>query len=287
MDILSISKGSPDFPPLLTQIPDPPKVIYARGDLSLLKSYTTLGIVGTRKATAYGLSITEKLTKELATRGIIIISGLARGIDATAHKATLEVGGKTIAVLGNSLNTIYPPEHKGLAEDIIKNGGLIISEYAVGEEIFKANFVARNRIIAGLSRAVLVTEAPDGSGALITASLALDYNREVLAVPGDITRETSYGTNKLIGMGAKVVTGVSDILEVYNLLPLTDIRPLNTNFSENQKKIIELLSKKGSLNLAELAEVTSIEITELSQELTQLELAEKIRTFVDGKYTLT
>ena len=287
MDILSISKGSPDFPPLLTQIPDPPKVIYARGDLSLLKSYTTLGIVGTRKATAYGLSITEKLTKELATRGIIIISGLARGIDATAHKATLEVGGKTIAVLGNSLNTIYPPEHKGLAEDIIKNGGLIISEYAVGEEIFKANFVARNRIIAGLSRAVLVTEAPDGSGALITASLALDYNREVLAVPGDITRETSYGTNKLIGMGAKVVTGVSDILEVYNLLPLTDIRPLNTNFSENQKKIIEFLSKKGSLNLAELAEVTSIEITELSQELTQLELAEKIRTFVDGKYTLT
>src|SRR3989344_4339151 len=274
MDILSISNGSPDFPPLLTQIPDPPKVIYARGDLSLLKSYTTLGIVGTRKATAYGLSITEKLTKELATRGIIIISGLARGIDATAHKATLGVGGKTIAVLGNSLNTIYPPEHRGLAEAIIKNGGLIISEYAVGEEIFKANFVARNRIIAGLSRAVLVTEAPDGSGALITASLALDYNREVLAVPGDITRETSYGTNKLIGMGAKVVTGVSDILEVYNLLPLTDIRPLNTNFSENQKKIIELLSKKGSLNLAELAEVTSIEITELSQELTQLELAE-------------
>ena len=287
MDILSILKGSPDFPPLLTQIPDPPKVIYARGDLSLLKSYTTLGIVGTRKATAYGLSITEKLTKELATRGIIIISGLARGIDATAHKATLGVGGKTIAVLGNSLDTIYPPEHKGLAEDIIKNGGLIISEYAVGEEIFKANFVARNRIIAGLSRAVLVTEAPDGSGALITASLALDYNREVLAVPGDITRETSYGTNKLIGMGAKVVSGVSDILEIYNLLPLTDIKPLNTNFSENQKKIIEFLSKKGSLNLAELAEVTSIEITELSQELTQLELAEKIRTFVDGKYTLT
>lgn len=213
MRIQEISIGNQDYPKQLKEIYDPPSRLYVLGNKQLLKE-KGIAIVGARKATEYGKKVAQQISKQLSGIGINIISGLALGIDTCAHLGTLQEKsiGKTIAVLGSGLDKIYPKENIELARRIIKSGGCIISEYPVGTSASKLNFPQRNRIISGLSKGVLVVEASEKSGSLITADFALEQGREVFAVPGDINKETSKGTNNLIKQGAKIVTSYIDII---------------------------------------------------------------------------
>ncbi|MFQ5752996.1 MAG: DNA-processing protein DprA, partial [bacterium] len=198
-----------EYPRLLKQIYDPPAFLFIKGTLEPTDK-DAIGIVGTRRPTAYGKIVTERLTSELAQKGLTIVSGLAYGIDTLAHKQALQSGSRTLAILGSGVDVIYPYENKKLSEKIISNGA-IISEFPMGTEPDRNNFPRRNRIICGLSLGVVVIEAGTKSGALITAALALDQNREVFAVPGNIDNPKSIGTNELIKQGAKVVTSAEDI----------------------------------------------------------------------------
>ena len=202
--------GDPGYPSLLGHIPSSPPVLYVRGVLSEADGMA-VAMVGSRRASPYGLATADRLSAELATRGITIVSGLARGIDAAAHAGALRAGGRTIAVLGCGIDTVYPPEHRGLAGRIAAAGALV-SEFPLGTPPHRANFPRRNRLISGLSLGVVVVEAAAGSGALITARWALEQGRDVFAVPGRASAETSRGTHQLLREGAKLVEDWMDIL---------------------------------------------------------------------------
>lgn len=210
-----VSSIDRDYPANLRQISDAPPVLYYKGTL-LPEDDLGVAVVGSRAATVYGRQVTEKLVSELASSGLVIVSGLARGIDSIAHKAALNAGGRTIAVLGSGVDTIYPPENRDLAEKIAQNGA-IVSEFPLGFPSVPSNFPARNRIISGLSLGVLVTEAASDSGSLITAGQAAEQGREVFAVPGPITSRMSEGVNQLIKEGVHPATEVEDILEILDI----------------------------------------------------------------------
>jgi DNA processing protein len=203
------------YPRLLKQIADPPPVLYVRGSLTDADAWA-IGIVGTRRASVYGREVAESLAAGLAQNHITVVSGMARGIDAFAHHSALKAGGRTVAVLGCGVDVVYPPEHRKLAEQIIENGALV-SDYPPGTQPDATNFPPRNRIISGMSLGVVVVEADERSGALITSEFAADQGREVFSVPGNIFNRSSRGTNKLIQKGAKLILGVEDILEELNL----------------------------------------------------------------------
>jgi DNA processing protein len=207
--LLAIS--DPAYPQFLREIFDPPPVMYLRGDASLLHA-VMVGVVGSRRATTYGLAATERLAADLASAGLTITSGMARGIDTAAHKAALGVQGKTIAVLGCGVDIVYPSENRRLADDIAAKG-LIVSEFPMGSPGYPQNFPIRNRIISGMSSGVLVVEGAQYSGSSITARLALDQGREVFAVPGNITSKMSWGPNLLIKQGAHVVQDWHDVVD--------------------------------------------------------------------------
>ena len=208
-----VAYSSDDYPPRLKQIPDPPLVLYVRGDVKAL-SQLGVAIVGTRRPTAYGSQVAQRLARDLAQRQLVIVSGLARGIDSAAHRGALEAAGKTVAVLGSGIDVIYPRENKRLAEQVSECGALI-SEFPPGTSPAPENFPIRNRTISGLSLGVLVIEAAEYSGSLITARLALEQNREVFAVPGNITSAQSFGPNHLIKQGAKLVDEWIDVIEEF------------------------------------------------------------------------
>lgn len=214
MQIEEISIDNKEYPKQLKNIYDPPQKIYVLGNREILKQ-GGIAIVGSRNASEYGKKVALKISKELSQKGFHIISGLAKGIDTYAHLEIVKSNnkGKAIAVLGNSLENIYPRENRDLAIEIIKTGGCIISEYPIGSKTEAKNFPERNRIISGLSRGVVIIEAAEKSGALITADFALENGTEVFAVPGNIFSNTSIGTNNLIKEGAKIVTSTKDILE--------------------------------------------------------------------------
>lgn len=217
-----ITWHDPEYPALLKEISAPPFVLYYKGRLEGWKN--RLAVVGSRKFSAYGEKAIAELLPPLIESGLLIVSGLALGIDALAHRKTLESKGTTWAVLGSGIDdkNIYPPANRRLAKEIIDSGGMLLSEFPPGTPPCKQNFPQRNRIIAGLAQATLVVEAKEKSGALITANYALDANREVLAVPGNIFSESSAGPNKLIKQGAKTISEAADILEVYGLTPIND-----------------------------------------------------------------
>jgi DNA processing protein len=247
--ITTISLGEAAYPKLLGEIADPPHTLFVRGSLQPLEVRPAVAIVGTRRATQYGILAAEKITGELAAAGVVIVSGLALGIDGTTHRAAIAAKTPTIAVLGSGVNTrtITPVTHQKLAEEIIASGGAVISEYPPGFAPTHYSFPARNRIIAGLSRGTLVVEAPEESGALITARAALDYNREVFAVPQPITNINGRGCNKLIQQGAQLVTNGHEILDTLNIqdltsLPLQKPRPLPE--SPTEARILECLSNE-------------------------------------------
>lgn len=199
------------YPKVLKEIHDPPITLFAKGNINLLTE-TSLAIVGCRNATNYGLLTSKKLAYELAKKNILIVSGLAKGIDSYAHLGALEAGGKTIAVLGCGVDIPYPIQNVGLYKEILKNN-LIISEYIVGTKAKAGNFPARNRIISGLSQGVIVVEAKENSGSMITVDFALEQGRNVYCVPGNINSLNSFGTNGLIKQGAKLITSSKDVLE--------------------------------------------------------------------------
>ena len=212
------------YPRLLARIDDPPCVLFLRGKI-LPQDALAIAIVGTRHATPYGLAQAEQLAGSLARAGFTIISGLARGIDAAAHRGALKAGGRTLAVLGGGVLNIYPPEHKGLADEVASNG-CVISESPPLSEPLSGSFPQRNRIISGLSLGTIIVEAPERSGALITARLAMEQNREVFAVPGRIDSRTSRGCHRLIRDGAKLVETADDVIE--ELGPLGESIPRDT-----------------------------------------------------------
>ncbi|WP_018132574.1 DNA-processing protein DprA [Effusibacillus pohliae] len=208
-----IHQTDPEYPPVLLQIPDPPHILFVKGEFSPTDQ-RSIAVVGARNATNYGLLVTNKLCTELAAGGVTIISGLAIGIDATAHAAALQAGGRTIAVLACGLLRVYPPQNRLLAERISRQG-VLLSEFSPFTHAHPGMFPIRNRLIAGLARGVLVVEAARKSGSLITADQALEQGRDVFAVPGPITSPLSQGTNDLIRQGAKMITGVEEIWEEY------------------------------------------------------------------------
>ena len=212
-DIKVLNYNDEKYPENLKNINMSPTKLYYMGDIDLLNKKRKIAIIGCREYSEYGKIVSERFAYELANLGFVIISGAARGIDSFSHKATLKTNVGTIAVLGNGLNYVYPPENKELEERILENNGLIISEYDIGIRPSKYTFPARNRIISALSDGVLVIEARKNSGSQITVDFALDQGKNVYAIPGDITRINTEGTNELIKQGAKLVTCVSDILE--------------------------------------------------------------------------
>jgi len=215
--IWPLTLADEEYPPLLREIDSPPFVLYiksglSRAELKTFFSFPSLAVVGTRKITSYGRQITKQLTQELAQAGLVIVSGMARGVDSVAHWTALEAGDRTVAVLGCGVDIIYPPENRGLYQSILKNG-LVMSEFPPGTLPLPGNFPSRNRIIAGMSLGVLVSEGARKSGSLITASLAAEFGREVFAVPGPINSKLSAGPMFLIKNGAKLVSKTEDILE--------------------------------------------------------------------------
>ncbi len=207
---VAVTLTDPRYPAQLREIYDPPVVLFARGRVELLQS-TLFGVVGTRRPTPYGLAATERLAGDLARAGLVIVSGMARGIDTTAHKATLAAQGDTVAVLGCGVDVVYPAENRKLAEEIAKKG-LILSEFGMGSTAFPQNFPIRNRIISGIGVGLLVVEGAQYSGSAITARLAIDQGKDVFAVPGNITSKMSWGPNLLIKQGAKLVQDWNDVV---------------------------------------------------------------------------
>ncbi len=268
-----------DYPPLLKHISDPPLCLFVRGNLSNIAF--PLGVVGTRKITPYGKIVTERLIEPLVHTGITIVSGLALGIDGLAHNLTLKAKGRTIAVLGGGVDTgtLHPSAHEKLAEKIIEHGGAIISEYPPGTVPFVYSFPKRNRIIAGMTLGTLVIEAGEKSGSLITAQCALDYNREVFAVPQNITSESSLGTNHLIKMGAKVVTQAEDILEVIQgtqKIPSVSIEKILVPQSPEEQKLLVWISHTP-IHIDEVVKNSGIESRIVSSTLTLMEMRGDIK----------
>lgn len=244
-----------------------------------------IAIVGSRKVTAYGKSVTAQLAGELARGGVVVVSGLALGIDGIAHRAALDAGGLTIAILAGGLDKIYPGTHYQLAQQIVAQGGALISEYPLGTPSLKYNFIERNRLVSGLSRAVLITEAAEKSGTLHTATFALEQGRDVLAVPGNITSPQSAGTNRLIKTGAMPVTCIEDVFRALDIRsqPKLRIRPRGSNSEE--QAIIDLLAQ-GEDDGAVLLEKTALEVVKFNQALTMLEITGKIRSLGANKWML-
>ncbi|HNS40104.1 MAG TPA: DNA-processing protein DprA [Promineifilum sp.] len=260
------------YPELLREIPAAPPLIFVRGGFEPVDRWS-VAVVGTRRLTAYGRQVTRDLVAGLVRNGVTVISGLARGLDAVAHRTALEGGGRTIAVMACGIDKIYPPEHRDLAREIIDGHGAIISDYPFGSEPESAHFPARNRLISGLSLGVLVIEAGEKSGALITSRFALEQNREVFAVPGNINSPASIGTNRLIQQGGKLVTRVEDILEELNLKMVAEQAVANVVLPETAEEaaLISQLSSQP-VHIDELARLTGLPSSLVSGTLTIMEL---------------
>lgn len=240
-----------------------------------LMSRPRVAIVGSRKVSPYGKLVTTQFARELAEQGIVIVSGLALGVDAIAHKAALEAGGLTIAVLPGGLDRVYPATHKSLADRIVRRGGALITEYPAGTSIMKHNFIGRNRIVSGMSDALLITEAASNSGTMHTARFALEQGKDVLAVPGNITSPTSAGTNNLIRAGATPATCLEDILNVLGLGLVT--RGVQSSDNPEEQLILDLLH----LNIRdgdELLQRAGMPVTEFSHILTMMEITGKVKS---------
>lgn len=278
LDLEIVTFEDPGYPENLRNIPGAPIVLYVKGKITK-EDNLAIGIVGSREASFYGLSNAVKFSAGLAIEGFTVVSGLARGIDTAAHRGALKAGGRTIAVLGSGFKNIYPPENAGLSEEIAQNGA-VVSEFPLDEKPCRENFPRRNRIISGLSLGLLVAEAAKNSGALITADFALEQGREVFAFPGRIDSSNSFGANELIKQGAKLVSGVQDILEEFNLVSESAVKkqepasPVLSN--ENENRIYELITRQA-IPLDELIEKAGLDISRVSGILLSLQVRRLIR----------
>jgi DNA processing protein len=272
-----------DYPGRLREVNGSPPVLYVRGDL-LPEDEWAVAIVGTRRMTSYGRQIAEKVARTMASSGVTVVSGLARGVDAVAHRAALDAGGRTLAVLGSGIDRIYPPEHKRLAEKI-SNRGALISDYPFGTPPEAFNFPPRNRIISGLSMAVVVIEAGTRSGALITASFAADQGRDVFAVPGNINAPQSKGANALIQKGARPMLDPRDILEALNLTKITEYRTARTVLPSDAKEaqMFNILANEP-LHVDDISSQTELPIEEVTATLALMELKGMVRQVGGMRY---
>ena len=288
-----VSKDDPSYPPCLKEIYDPPLVLYVRGDPEIL-TRPGIAMVGTRHPTPYGLGMAERLACDLAAQGLIIISGMARGVDTASHRGAISAKGKTLAVFGTGVDVIYPKENSRLSEQILALGGALISEFPLGTAAFPQNFPIRNRIISGMSVGVLVLEAAEYSGTRITARCALEQNRDVFAVPGNVTNKNSWGPNTLIKQGAKLVATWEDVWEDLPAevrLTLTPASPPESpgassaslfpdqGLPPHEKRILALLKADESTHIDELVERLEAQMSssEIFAALFELELNGKIR----------
>lgn len=284
--IKAVTMTSEEYPYNLLQCPDAPTVLYVKGDIDFNSSFW-LSVVGTRKATPYGKKCTDDIIDNLAGLNpkSIIVSGLATGIDITAHLAALRNGLKTVAVLGNPLSWVYPSQHKKYAEEIMENGGALVSDFNSFCKMHPSNFLQRNRIIAGLSSGTLVVESQKKGGSLSTARCAFEYNREVMAVPGRVGDPMSEGTNDLIAISrAHLVTNGTDIMAALNWdikknlnLEQKGDSDLCEELSEDERAVIKLLRVNGALNFDELATLASIPVYKMSSMVSVLELKGNVR----------
>ena len=271
------------YPALLKQIQNPPSVLYIKGKLPP-DDKLKIAIVGTRKATADGLCLAEKFAKELSRNGLIIVSGLALGIDSAAHKGALKAEAATLAVLGSGLDKVYPVLNENLAKQILEKNGALLSEYAPETPIFASNFPARNRIIAGISTAVIIIEAPLKSGALITASFALEQGKEVFVAPGPASHPNYKGSHHLIRDGARIVTEPEQILEDLNISSQLCLDPVRggLNLKKEEEIILDLIKKEKFLPIDKIIKTTKLSPQIVNKTLTFLLLKNLIKEELEG-----
>jgi len=265
-----------EYPARLKEINQPPPVLYIRGEY-LPDDLFAVAIVGTRRVTPYGRQVTEELASFLASNGITVVSGLARGVDAIAHQSALKVGGRTIGVLGSGVDVIYPPEHAKLAGEMMERGA-VVSDYAPGTPPDASNFPPRNRIISGLSLAVVAVEAGETSGALITAEFAAEQGREIFAVPGSIFAPQSKGTNKLIQNGAQPLLSVNDIMQALDFTRIGEHKAARKVLpaDETESRLLNVLSAEP-LHVDEIRSQTDLPIERVSATLALMELKGMVR----------
>lgn len=279
-----------DYPELLTQIPDPPMWLYFQGNRELFKSKYNVAVVGSRKSSSTGRATLAKILSEYKNSNLCIVSGLALGIDATAHQAALDNNLATIAVLGSGLKNVYPSKNKELFKNIIENNGLVLSEYPIYAEPMAYHFPLRNRIVSGISPCTLVAEAALKSGALITARLCLEQNRELMCIPGAISNPATEGIYKLLKEGAGIVTCGDDLLNIMgwdlkkNQPKTTVSEEKNENLSEDENKVLNIL-RQDSLTIDEIALKTGLQVDNLMIILTGLEIADYIIQTEGGNYS--
>jgi len=286
IDLVTIEDD--EYPPLLREIHDPPIALYLRGNLREASSRPCIAVVGSRRSSTYGINAAISISRELAEQGLTIVSGMARGIDAAAHRGALEGGGMTIAVVGTGLESTYPKEHKKLEEEIVAHGALV-SEFPLGTPPLPQNFPYRNRVLSGLSLGVIVVEAAEHSGSLITARLAGEQGREVFAVPGNITSQTSFGPNYLIKDGAKLVQHWRDVVEELprpireGLLgvkqPANELQPVfdQVQLSDGEQKVLGLLTEHAPAHIDHLMICCELRASDLMLALLGLEMKDRIR----------
>jgi DNA processing protein len=273
----TVARREPGYPPLLRDLHDPPPTLHIRGELEALSS-PGVAVVGARSCSAYGAQVARAVARDLAAVGLVVVSGLARGVDGEAHRGALESGGRTIAVLGCGIDRDYPRSHSELARRIVV-AGAVVSEYPPGVEPAPWRFPARNRIIAGLALATIVVEARERSGALITADFALELGRDVFAVPGEITSGLSAGTNDLLRQGAAPLTSVQDVLDA---LGVESTSARESAVSEAAATLLELL-RDGASGMDELIRTSDLSSAEVAAALVELELA-GLAAQADGVY---
>ena len=296
-DVLILDDGS--YPYLLREIADPPITLYVKGDWASCFDAPSIGVIGSRKCSTYGENAARMLARDLAENGICVVSGLARGIDTAAHRGALDGKGKTIAVLGTGIDNVYPKENKKLVEEILNSGGAIVSQFPLETPPLKDNFPYRNRIISGLSYGVLLVEASERSGSLITARLAMEQNREVMAVPGNITSRNSFGTNYLIKSGAKLVQQWQDVaaelpaeISARILPPRLDEKRIESkqpalapaDLTETERRVWSLLSPDTPVHIDALLEASGLSFGDLNAALVKLDLKDLIRTLPGNFY---
>lgn len=297
-DVLILDDGS--YPALLREIDDPPPVLYVKGDWQACFDQPCVGVIGSRMCSTYGENASEMLSRDLASRGVTIVSGLARGIDTAGHRGAIRGQGRTVAVMGTGIDNVYPKENNGLARDILANGGCLVTQFPLGTPPIKENFPYRNRIISGLSLGVLIVEASERSGSLITARLAMEQNREVMAVPGNITSGNSFGTNYLIKSGAKLVQQWQDVVaelpaevgaailppKIDKGVPDRKERnetPVPADLSVNERTVWGILKPDEPTHIDTLLESSGLSFGDLNNALVSLDIRDLIRV-LPGKH---